>query len=65
MSRRMFILVFAAICWSVVAIDGLVNAIGGNFLVPAGQSIAFMLWLALWQRYTAGQGTRAAVPVEA
>ena len=65
---RTFMVIFTTICWIGIAADALVHAMGGDFLVPAGMALAFVVWSALWRRHY-GAAVRPAlaevrVPVE-
>ena len=60
---RTILLAFTAFCWLGVAVDGAVHLLAGDFVVPIGLSLAFVVWLTLWQLHATR--VRAAVPVEA
>ena len=58
---RTILLVFTAICWIGVAVDGAVHLISGDLVIPAAMALAFVVWLTLWQLHA----TRQPVPVKA
>ena len=65
MSRN-FILLFAAFCWTGVAVDALVHLAVGDVVVPALFALAFAAWLTLFRRHYGKAPARASlVPVEA
>ena len=46
---RTALLVFTAICWIGVAVNGAVHLVSGDFLTPAGLMVAFLAWSAAWR----------------
>jgi hypothetical protein len=65
MSRN-FILIFAGVCWAVVAIDALVHLAVGDPFIPAGMALAFAAWATLFRRHYARASVEPSmVPVEA
>jgi hypothetical protein len=65
MSRN-FILVFAGLCWTGVAVDALVHLAVGDFVVPTAFGLAFAAWVTLFRRHYAKVPVGASlVPVEA
>ena len=45
---RPVLLVFVAICWAGVAVDGVVHLLMGDLILPASLLAVFAIWLTLW-----------------
>jgi hypothetical protein len=60
---RTILLAFTAFCWLGVAVDGGVHLLAGDFVVPVGFALAFVVWLTLWQLHATR--VRVQVPVKA
>ena len=56
------LLVFVAVCWAGVAVDGLVHLAMGDLVFPASLFAVFAIWLVLWREHS--RERRAAQPVE-
>jgi len=48
---RTVLLVFVAICWAGVAVDGIVHLLMGDLLFPASLVGVFAIWLVLWHEH--------------
>ncbi len=57
------LLVFVAICWAGVAVDGLVHLMMGDVIFPASLLAVFAIWLVLWHEHYGTE--RAEQPVKA
>ncbi len=61
---RSLLLVFVAVCWAGVAVDGLVHLAMGDLVFPASLLAVFAIWLVLWREHNRERAAEQPVAVQ-